>query len=174
MHLSRLFAICHLHTARVGKDKLGLPIKPDSVQLKSRTHLQGGNHLLPHLLGGHQITGHLRVDDPVFLLPADDDGLLAVGRAAHVLLLALSGQGRVGVGCHHRGNWKTTGIAAGSASEVYDANTQLSQCWGQISLQRNLLEKLLGKNHEEHKGNVERHGTGLKGPRENLLWVLRS
>lgn len=69
-------------------------------------YLQSGNHLLSHLLGGHKVTGHFGVNDPVLLLPAHDDGLLPVGRAAHLLLLALCGQGGVGVGRDHRRNWK--------------------------------------------------------------------
>lgn len=86
------------------KDRIILPMQLDSDPLSSMFYLQSGDHLLSHLLGGHEITGHLRVDDPVLLLPADYDGLLAMGRAAHFFLLTLSGQGRVWIGRDHRRN----------------------------------------------------------------------
>lgn len=67
-------------------------------------YLQSRNHLLSHLLGGHQVTGHFGVNDPVLLLPADDNGFLPVCCAAHLLLLTLSGQGSVGIRGYHSGN----------------------------------------------------------------------
>lgn len=67
-------------------------------------YLQSGNHLLSQLLDGHQIAGHFGVNDSVLLLPADYDRLLAMGRAAHFLLLTLSGQGGVWIGRNHRRN----------------------------------------------------------------------
>lgn len=89
------------------KARLTAPMNLDSdPRCLSCFYLQSRNHLLSHLLGGHKVTGHFGVNDPVLLLPAHDDGLLPVGRAAHLLLLALRGQGSVRVGRDHRRNWK--------------------------------------------------------------------
>ena len=99
-------AFSHMHSLK-WKDRIILPVKVGAhLSCLPRSYLQSRNHLLPHLLGGHEITGHFRVNDPVLFLPADYDGLLTMGRAAHFLLLTLSGQGGVWVGCNHRRNWK--------------------------------------------------------------------
>ena len=69
------------------------------------THHQGGDDLVGHLLDGDHVAAGLRVDDALLLLPAHHDGLLAVRRAAHLLLLALSGQRGVGVRRDHGRDW---------------------------------------------------------------------
>lgn len=73
------------------------------------TDLQSRNHLLAHLLSGHQVAGHLGVDDAIFLLPADNDGFFPMRCAAHLFLLPLSGQGGVWIGRDHCRNWKPKG-----------------------------------------------------------------
>lgn len=69
-------------------------------------HHQRGDDFVGHLFDGDHVSAGLRVDDALLFLPAHHDGLLAVGDAAHPLLLALRGQGGVGVGRDHGGDWR--------------------------------------------------------------------
>ena len=115
------------------KDRIILPVKVRAhLSCLPRSYLQSRNHLLPHLLGRHEITGHFGVNDPVLFLPADYDGLLTMGRAAHFLLLTLSGQGGVWVGCNHRRNWKSkndTIIRQSKGSRFPHHKTWLNCIW---------------------------------------------
>jgi len=84
-------------------------------------HLQCGDNFVAVVLGGDGIPHDtVRVDDRVPLLPADDDGSLSPRRAVELLCVAFDGDGGVGVGGDHGGDWGEE--EAGGSSEAGEAS----------------------------------------------------